>query len=274
MLWRMSAEPHLDRIGVMLACLDNLPQRHRSVTLHAAAPDVDFRTSMWYERIPGRHDPCSRNSPSRACHAKPPAIGISLAEIAGITRSGQRPARAGPRDWHNACGNCGNPRHGPPARHRDRKQGRAERAERSETHFSGPIPVRKYSWDGHWKEKWHGRRPVRQLVGSWAGQWELADVGSMVPTYSGWPWRSSASHQKIPNLFNEGKPQTPGNGAYLFRPSASQSSDRDAQVGTVEIEGLARGHARFGGAVSRPWRSAARPALSAWPAWHRLRPAR
>jgi hypothetical protein len=167
-----------------------------------------------------------------------------------------------------------NPRHGPPARHRDRKQGRAERAERSETHFSGPIPVRKYSWDGHWKEKWHGRRPVRQLVGSWAGQWELADVGSMVPTYSGWPWRSSASHQKIPNLFNEGKLQTPGNGAYLFRPSASQSSDRDAQVGTVEIEGLARKHARFGGAVSRPSRSAAPPALSAWPAWHPPRPAR
>src|SRR5258708_19966387 len=33
MLWRMSAEPHLDWIGIMLARLDNLPQRHRSVTL-------------------------------------------------------------------------------------------------------------------------------------------------------------------------------------------------------------------------------------------------
>jgi len=96
----MSAEPRLDRIGIMLARLDNLPQRHRSVTLHAAAPAVDFRTSMRCERIPGRHDPCSRNSPSHACHAKPPAVGISLAEIAGITRSWQRPARAGPRDWH------------------------------------------------------------------------------------------------------------------------------------------------------------------------------
>ena len=143
MLWRMSAEPHLDRIGIMLARLDNLPQRHRSVTLHAAAPDVDFRTSMRCERIPGRHDPCSRNSPSHACHAKPPAIGISLAEIAGIARSWQQPARAGPQDWHNACGNCGNPRHAPPARRRDRREGRAERAE---THFSGPIAVRKYSW--------------------------------------------------------------------------------------------------------------------------------
>jgi hypothetical protein len=133
----MSAEPHLDGIGIMLARLDNLPQRHRSVTLHAAAPDVDFRTSMRCGRIPGRHDPCSRNSPSHACHAKPPAIGISLAKIAGIARSWQRPARAGPRDWHNACGNCGNPRHGPPARYRDRREGRAER---SETHFLG-VPL-------------------------------------------------------------------------------------------------------------------------------------
>src|SRR6266851_3524400 len=136
MLWRMSDEPHLDRIGIMRARLDNLPQRHRSVTLHAAAPDVDFRTPIRCERIPGRHDPCSRNFSSHACHAKPPAIGISLAEIAGIKKSWQRPARAGPRDWHNACGNCGNPRHGPPGRYRDRREGRAERAERSETQFS------------------------------------------------------------------------------------------------------------------------------------------
>src|ERR1700730_4357955 len=97
MLWRMSAEPHLDRIGIMLARLDTLPQRHRSVTLHAAAPDVDFRTSMRWERIPGRHDPCSRNSPPHTCHTKPPVVGISLAEIAGIARSWRRrPARAGP----------------------------------------------------------------------------------------------------------------------------------------------------------------------------------
>src|SRR5580704_3621508 len=80
--------------------------------------------------------------------------------------------------------------------------------------------------------------------------------------------------RKIPNLFNAGKPQTPANGAYLFRPSALQSSDRDAQAGMFESEVLARRHARFGGAVSRPWRSAARPALSAWPAWHPPRPAR
>jgi hypothetical protein len=89
--------PPRQEIGIMLARLDNLPQRHRSKTLHAAAPEVDFRTSVRCERISGRHDPRSRNSPSRACHAKPLAIGISLAEIAGIagsTESWQRLARA------------------------------------------------------------------------------------------------------------------------------------------------------------------------------------
>src|SRR5882672_5413101 len=100
-------------------------------------------------------------------------------------------------------------------------------AETAETHFSSPIAVRKYSWGRHWKEKWHDRRPARQLVGSF-----------------GRPWRSPASNQKIPNRFNAGKPQPPGHGAYLFRPSASQSSDRDAQVGMFEIEVLARRHAR------------------------------
>ena len=124
------------------------------------------------------------------------------------------------------------------------------------------------------EKKWHDRRPARQLIGSFSDQRELPYVGSMVPPYSGRPWRSPASNQKIPNRFNAGKPQTPANGAYLFRPSASQSSDRDAQVGMFEIEGLARGQARFGGAVSRPSRSAARPALSAWPAWHPPQPAR
>jgi hypothetical protein len=68
----------LDRVGIMLARLDNLLQRHRSMTPHAAAPDVDFWNSLRAERISGRHDPCSRNSP---CHA---------------------------RHWHIACGNCGN----------------------------------------------------------------------------------------------------------------------------------------------------------------------
>ena len=132
MLWRMYAEPQLDRIGIMLARLDNLPPRHCSVTLHAAAPEVDFRTSLRAERISGRHDPCSRNSPCHARHGKPPAmacrlrklrelqdpgggrpalgceIGKSLAEIAGITGSWRRPSRAGLRDWQIACGNCGN----------------------------------------------------------------------------------------------------------------------------------------------------------------------
>src|ERR1700682_2982527 len=94
MLWRMSAESHLDRIGIMLARLDNLPQRHRSVTLHAAGPCVNSRPPIRCERIPGRHDACSRNFPPRACHAKPLAIGISLAEIAGIKKI---LAAAGPR---------------------------------------------------------------------------------------------------------------------------------------------------------------------------------
>jgi hypothetical protein len=96
MLWRMAAEPRLDRIGIMLARLDDLPQRHRSVTLHVATPDVDFRTSMRWGRMRSRDDPGSRNSPFPACHAKPLTIGISLAEIAGIANSWQqRPARAG-----------------------------------------------------------------------------------------------------------------------------------------------------------------------------------
>src|SRR5216683_4655939 len=32
MLWRMSAELHLDRIGIMLARLDNLPRRQTSIS--------------------------------------------------------------------------------------------------------------------------------------------------------------------------------------------------------------------------------------------------
>jgi len=231
----------------MLARLDNLPQRHRSL-IHAAAPDVDFRTSMRCERIPGRHDPCPRNFPSHACHAKPPAIGISLAEIAETARSWQRPARAGPTIGIMLAKIAETPAIVcPPGIATETRVG-AERAERSETHFS-PIAVRKYSWGRHWEKKWHDRRPARQLVGSLAGQRELEDVGSMMPTYSGRPWRSPASNQKIPNLFNAGKPQTPGNGAYLFRPSASQSSDRDAQVGMFEMKVLALhpAHERDGG---------------------------
>ena len=94
---------------------------------------------MRCERIPVRPGPCLRNSLSQAGHANPPGIGISLAQIAGITKSRQRAADAPPRDWHIACGNCGNPRHGLPARYRERNEGGAERAE---THFS-PISIRK-----------------------------------------------------------------------------------------------------------------------------------
>jgi hypothetical protein len=253
----------------MLARLDNLPQRHRSVTLHAAAPDVDFRTSMRCKRIPGRHDPCSRNFPSQACHAKPRplayrlrklrelqdpgsgrsalglAIGITLAETAETPAM----ARPMPRQARGQGGKVGNPFFGPYCDTKvflgwpmGRKMARPSSSSTARRQFGGPMGI--------------GGR------------------GSMAPAYSGRPWRSPASNRKIPYRFNAGKPQTPANGAYLFRPSASQSSDRDAQVGMFEIEVLARGHARFGGAVSRPSRSAARPALSAWPAWHPPQPAR
>jgi hypothetical protein len=154
----------------MLARLDNLPQHHRSVTLRTAAPDVDFRTSMRRERIPGRHDPCSRNSPSHACHAKAPAIGITLAETAETPPWAARPI---PRQTRGQGGKVGNP-------------------------FCGPYSGTQVFLEGHWEEKWHDRRPARQLVGSLAGQRELADVGSMVPTYSRRPWRSPAAIRKFP----------------------------------------------------------------------------
>jgi hypothetical protein len=117
----------------MLARLDNLPQRRCSVTPHAAAPDVDFRTSMRCKRIPGRHDPCSRNFPSHACHAKPRplayrlrklrelqdpgsgrsalglAIGITLAETAETPAM----ARPMPRQARGQGGKVGNPFFGP-----------------------------------------------------------------------------------------------------------------------------------------------------------------
>jgi hypothetical protein len=103
MLWRMSAERHFDRIGIMLARLDNLPQRHRSVALHAAAPGVDFRTSMRRERIRGptpRHRPLADRlrklrelqEPGGSRPAPGREIGITLAEIAGI------PAMTRPRE--------------------------------------------------------------------------------------------------------------------------------------------------------------------------------
>src|SRR5713226_6295101 len=138
MLWRMSAEPYPDRIGIMLARLDNLPQRHRSVTLHAAAPDADFRTPMRCERISGRHDSCSRNfrpTPATPSHRRlayrlrklrelqnpgsgRPApgleIGISLAEIAETpttTPNGvwRQPSLSEAEGSVGGSGNCANP---------------------------------------------------------------------------------------------------------------------------------------------------------------------
>jgi hypothetical protein len=80
----MAAEPHLDRIAIMLARLDNFPQRHRSVTLHAAAPEVDFGISMRCERI-------SRSPRSVLAQYSVPRL-----------------PRQATGDWHIACGNCGN----------------------------------------------------------------------------------------------------------------------------------------------------------------------
>jgi hypothetical protein len=208
----------------MLARLDNLPQRNCSETLYAAVPDVDSRASIRRAKSPGYRDPCSRNFSSHACQAKPPAIGLSLAEIAGI-KSRQRPARAGPRDWHNASGNCGNPRHGPTARYRKRIEGGAERSERSETHFSGPYSGTQVflGWPLGRMARPSSSTTARRQFGGPTG---VGGCGSMAFAYSGRPSRRPASN------------------------------------------------ARFGSAVSRPWRSAARPALSASPAWHPPRPAR
>ena len=77
MLWRMSAGPSPERIGIMFARLDDLPQ-------HRGRADVDFRASMRYERIPGRRGRRTRNSVSYSCRAELSAIGKTLAEIAEI----------------------------------------------------------------------------------------------------------------------------------------------------------------------------------------------
>ena len=219
----------------MLARLGNLPQRHGAVRLHAGVPDADFRTYGRCERIPVRPDPCLRNSLSRAGHANPPGIGISLAQIAGITKSRQRAADAPPRDWHIACGNCGNSRLGLPARYRERCEGGAETAE---THFS-PRSIRTLFLGAMLvtamlaspttiqaivffppspafaaplrsaKSPWSTRarvRPARQLVGSFG---RLEYVGSMVPTYSQRVGRSPASHQKNSQSFQCWKAANP-----------------------------------------------------------------
>jgi hypothetical protein len=157
----------------MLARVDKLPQRHCWVTLRAAAPDVDFRTSVRCERIPGLHVPCLRNSPSRVCRAKPRG------------------------HWHIACGNCGNykslaaaaglhraarlayrvrklrkapPWPARPGPHQNR--GQAERLERSETHFS-PISVRTYSWGRQREQKGqdHLRLDCSSAVSRVNGDW-------------------------------------------------------------------------------------------------------
>ena len=126
-------------------------------------------------------------------------LAYRLRKLREVTRSSQRPVRAGRRDWHNACGNCGNPRHDPPARYRDRIEGRAER---SETHSSGPVAVRKYSrvatgresgatvvlledspavWqaNGNWRTSWVIRCTISRL-----GRGEAPRATGKIPIFS------------------------------------------------------------------------------------------
>jgi hypothetical protein len=162
MLWRMAAEPRLDRIGIMLARRDDLPQRHRSVTLHVATPDVDFRTSMRWGSMCSRDDPGSRNSPFPACHAKPLTIGISLAEIAGIANSWQQQqASAEPRDWPKRLRKLRKP---PPWPARWASRQKLGWCGKGGNPFFSYIDTKVFLWD-HWVEKWHDRRTAHRLFG-------------------------------------------------------------------------------------------------------------
>ena len=152
----------------MLARLDNLPQRHRSVTLHAAAPDVDFRTSMRCKRIPGRHDPCSRNFPSHACHAKPrplayrlrklrelqdpgsgrPALGLAIGITLAETAETPAMARPMPRQARGQGGKVGNPFFGPYCDTKvflgwpmGRKMARPSSSSTARRQFGGPMGI-------------------------------------------------------------------------------------------------------------------------------------
>jgi len=219
MLWRMSAESHLDRIGIMLARLDNLPQRHRSVTLHAAAPDVDFRTSMRCKRIPGRHDPCSRNFPSHACHAKPRplayrlrklrelqdpgsgrsalglAIGITLAETAETPAM----ARPMPRQARGQGGKVGNPFFGPYCDTKvflgwpmGRKMARPSSSSTARRQFRGPTGIALRGFDGAHLLREAVAKPCEQSENSQSfqcgkaanpGQWCLLIPAFCVPKF-------------------------------------------------------------------------------------------
>jgi hypothetical protein len=83
-------------------------------------------------------------SPTRHCRRSK-----RLAESAGS--DGNEVLEVQPSDWQSACGNCAKSRHGPPTRYHDKIGGGAERAERSETHFS-PISIRKHSRGRHWRK--------------------------------------------------------------------------------------------------------------------------
>ena len=102
----------------MLARLDNLPQRHRSVTLHAAAPDVDFRprcvlAQFSVPRLPRQatghwHIACGNCGNSKILAAAGPRRASRLAYRLRKLRKPPPLPRQATGHWHIACGNCGN----------------------------------------------------------------------------------------------------------------------------------------------------------------------
>jgi hypothetical protein len=130
----------------MPARLDNLPQRHRSVTLHTAAPEVDFRTSMRCERIPGRHEPRSRNFSFHACHAKPRPLAYRLRKLRELQDPGSGRPALGLEIGITLAETAETPAMArPPDTATDSRAGRKGRKGRKPI-FSVPLAVRKYSW--------------------------------------------------------------------------------------------------------------------------------
>src|SRR3979490_3145618 len=106
-------------------------------------------------------------------------------------------------------------RHGPDAsgQEREREEGAGQEGHGGRLGFAQRQAAARRIAGGRWLAR------ICRSIASSPGK-EITFVGSMVPTYSGRPWRSPASNQKIPYRFNGGKPQAPRNGAYLFRPES------------------------------------------------------
>ncbi len=237
------------------ARLGNLPQRHGAADFARGAPDADFRT---YGRCKEfvRLDPCLRNFLFRNCgHANPPGIRISLAQIAGITKSRQRAADA-PLAIGISLAEKQQPPFGLPA-WIPRDGGRVVR-ETAETHFFPYDRYERYSWARTFMTvmlaspttiqaivffpPWPPLlprsteqkvplstcargRPARQLVGvsvDW-NMWVL-----WCPLIRRVRGRSPASHLCTPpfSMLESRKP--PSLGGHLFRPSVFPNPHRDA----------------------------------------------